>query len=164
MKIQQISQINNDRQNFCAIRSKNYLGGFAWDYTDSARAVQEAFENSKVLQDFCKNNDVNVSYIINSVGTYYKAATLRIEKIFPKENLSLTDKFLNLFRKKKEQIIYINAFDTGFTKVKEKLAEKISSIKYDTDIKNLWKHPYDEFNGLKSKKPKWARDNKKQVC
>ncbi len=156
MKIQSISQINSDKQNFCAIKSKDFLGGFAWDYTKSAKDVYDAFENSLVLQKFCNNNDVKVSYILNAIGNYNKAATLKIEKIFPKEK-SIVGMFLSLFKPKKEQVIYINSFDLSSAKAKEELAEKISKIKNDSDILNYWRHPYDEFNGTYSKAPHWTR-------
>lgn len=160
MFVNRVQNVNNNNYNpaFGSIKSLKYLDGFSWDNSDSVKFVYDAFENSRVLGKFCEKNDVNVSFVVNRLSSGYKSATLQIEKIFPIKKLNFKEKILSLFKNKDEQIIYINAFGLNNKISQNRLAEKISNIKKESDLKEFWMNPFDEYKGISKRKPKWVKE------
>lgn len=126
-----VNKITNNQPSFRRILSFTRYGFSAYQ-TKSTQAVEEAFKNSKILQDFCTKNDVKITLKTDSVpdclnnGMSYAALTIR--KILPKE--SIGDKLSGLLNKKTSNPNTFHLYTQGYgcPNMEYELAEKISSI------------------------------------
>ena len=77
-----VKDVNN--QSFQAIRGLMYKG--KWDpQNPQSQLAEKAFKESKILQDYCKTNDVYVSFATDKIPMCEKGrsyAMLYIEKVF----------------------------------------------------------------------------------
>ena len=74
---------------FYGIQKMCKLGAFSNRGLSSAKAAEDAFKRSELLQRYCSENDVQVIFNSDCLKNCLKNlwyATMEIHKIFPKEN------------------------------------------------------------------------------
>lgn len=108
------------------------LGSFADSSISTARLAIDAFENSKVLQKYCADNDVHMiisSDTLRNCRRNQWYASLDLIKLFPKKELNWLGKIINFFKPKPHEAVIIRAYGNDGSMARTKLAEFINSIK-----------------------------------
>ncbi len=123
---------------FYGIQKMCKLGAFSNRGLSSAKAAEDAFKRSELLQRYCSENDVQVIFNSDCLKNCLKNlwyATMEIHKIFPKEEpKGILGKIVNLFKKKPREAIVIQTYgDTG-VQARNKLAEFIGGIKTEKNL------------------------------
>lgn len=116
------------------------LGNFSKELyppTSSTKLVEDSFNNSEILQKYCKENDVHLIMASNILPNCKKKvayACLELSKMFPKKELSLFGKILNLFKKQPRESILIRTYADNGVAAREDLAKCINDIKTKADL------------------------------
>lgn len=139
------------------------LGAFSQKTLPSVRLVQDAFQQSKLLQNYCQENNVHVimaSNILPNCKKDLSYASLEIIKLFPKPKLNWLGKLVNLFKKKPRESVVIHSYGDNGMMAREKLAEYITTIKSEKDLRAMISHK--KYNSVVMEKCKtcgWNRTN-----
>lgn len=140
---------NNYKNNTTFAGVKHYCSLGPYSYSTSI--VEKAIDNSKILQKYICNNDVNITLRSeNGLHQDYKLMELIIQKIFsvPPKPTRLIDKikyWLNNYDiTREEEIIKIKAISINGSSIslQRDLAERISKIETDSDLVRYTTHRY----------------------
>ncbi len=115
------------------------LGSFSYN-TIKVAQVENALENSKILQKYCSDNDIHMIMSADKLGYCSRNlwyASLDLRKIFPKPELSFWGKVVNLFKRKPSEAVVFRAYGDDKTMAVNKLVEFIDSIKSQRDLRHF---------------------------
>ena len=118
------------------------LGSFSYN-TAKVAQIENALENSKILQKYCDDNDIHMIMSADMLGYCTRKlwyASLDLMKIFPKSEINFWGKVVNLFKKKPREAVVFRAYGDDKTMAVNKLVEYIESIKNERDLSSFISH------------------------
>ncbi len=113
------------------------LGAFSGASQSSVKLAVDAFENSKLLQKYCTDNDVHMIIASDTLKNCRRNqwyASLDLIKMFPKKELNWLGKIINFFKPKPFEAVIIRAYGHDAQMAQNKLVEFITSIKNQQDL------------------------------